>query len=153
MRFTICFLLAAFSVCAEFRAIEITVLGMDCVSCGTGLTTKLKRLRGVETVELMPEKNLVSLKLVSGNSVRIDRVRDEIKAVGFNPRDAQATVIGTASSDGVRMMFLPDASKEMFALSGLGIEPGAHVTVVAKLPVPATPQEIPQLVVVSAKRD
>ena len=153
MRFTLCFLLIAAAARAEFLVIDMTVLGMDCVSCVTGLTTKLKRLRGVETVAVLPEKNLVSLKLAVGNRIGIDRVRDDIKAVGFNPRDAVVTVTGSAALADGRMMFTPQGSTVEFQLTGHALEPAEQITLQARQPLPASPQAVPVLDVISAKRD
>ena len=142
----------AASASAEFRVIEMTVLGMDCVSCVTGLSTKLKKLRGVETVELLPEKNLVVVKLAAGNKIPIDRIRDDIKGVGFNPRDAVVTVTGNAAMADGKMTFTSQGSAVAFLLSGKAIEPGL-VTIEAKQPLPESRQETPKLEVISAKRD
>ena len=131
----------------------MTVTGMDCSSCVTGLSTKLQRLRGVEAVAVLAEKGLVTLKLAAGNKVQIDRVRDEIKAVGFNPRDARVTVTGRAVSTNGKMLFTPDGSTVAFVLSGAAVEPAELITIEGTQPVPATPQDALQIVVISAKRD
>ena len=87
-------LVAVLSLHAEILSISLTVSGMDCASCVTGLETKLKRLRGIQSVELKPAQNLLTLQLLEGNSIRLDRIRDEIKGVGFTPKEAVIVVRG-----------------------------------------------------------
>ena len=144
---------------AQFLTIDLTVEGMDCVSCVSGLDTKLKRLRGVESVTVDPAKNLVSLKLAAVNSVRIDRIRDDIKGVGFTPRKARITAIGKAVKEAGEVVFLLEATNQRHT-----IVPGAekfsavlhsgNLVLIEALQSPGpTPQDLPtiELIKVSSR--
>lgn len=135
-----------FSLRAEFISVQMTVSGMDCASCVTGLEARLKRLRGVKTVELKPEKNLLSLELLDGNTVRIDRIRDDIKGVGFAPKDAKIRARGRATKEHGIWIFMLEGSNQRFVLSfsesiEKQLSPGQIVTVDALQPLPASPTE------------
>ena len=133
----------------------MTVSGMDCASCVTGLEAKLKRLRGVKTVEVKPEKNLIALELLDGNTVRIDRIRDDIKGVGFTPRDANILARGRASKDQGIWTFILEGNNQRFALSPFSetiekqVNAGAIVTIKALQPLPASPTVDPVLAIQS----
>ena len=139
-------LMTIFSLRAEFISVQMTVSGMDCASCVTGLEARLKRLRGVKTVELKPEKNLLSLELLDGNTVRIDRIRDDIKGVGFAPKDAKIRARGRATKEHGIWIFMLEGSNQRFVLSfsesiEKQLSPGQIVTVDALQPLPASPTE------------
>ena len=144
-----------FSLRAELISVQMTVSGMDCASCVTGLEARLKRLRGVKTVELKPEKNLLSLELLDGNTVRIDRIRDDIKGVGFAPKDAKIRARGRATKEHGIWIFMLEGSNQRFVLSSFSesiekqLRPGQIVTVDALQPLPASPTEDPVLAIQS----
>lgn len=112
----------AFALHGEILSLNITISGMDCASCVTGLETKLKRMRGVQSAELKPEKNLAILQLSQGNTIRLERIRDEIKGVGFTPKEAVISALGRASQDQGIWSFTVEGTNQKFLLSPL--EPG-----------------------------
>ncbi len=147
--------MAILSLRAEFISVKMKVSGMDCASCVTGLEAKLKRLRGVKTVAVEPEKNLISLELLDGNSVRIDRIRDDIKGVGFTPKDAKIRARGRATKELGIWIFMLEGSNQRFLLSPFSeiiekqVNSGTIVTIEAVQPLPDSPSEDPVLTVQS----
>ena len=141
-----CFHLVAW---AQFLTIEMTVEGMDCVSCVSGLDTKLKRLRGVESVTVDAAKKLVALKLSTNNSIRIDRIRDDIKGVGFTPKRARFTAIGKVLVEAGEMLFVLESTNQRHSiLSGFEkfstlLHSGKPVLVEAFQSPGLTPQDLP----------
>ena len=144
-----------FTLRAEFLKVEMTVSGMDCASCVTGLEAKLKRLRGVTTVEMKPERNLISLQLLDGNTVRIERIRDEIKGIGYAPKDAKIQARGRALKEDGIWIFTLEGSNQRFTLSALTetiekqVASGAIVTIEALQPLSASPAVDPVLTIQS----
>ncbi len=84
----------AASASAEHLRIEIKVFGMDCATCAHGLTVAMKKLEGVETVDISLNKSAAELTLREGNRVTIDQLRTIIKRNGFTPKEAVVTTIG-----------------------------------------------------------
>ena len=83
----------AASANAEHLRIEIKVFGMDCATCAHGLTVAMKKLEGVETVDISLNKSAAQLTLREGNRVTIDQLRTIIKRNGFTPKEAVVTTI------------------------------------------------------------
>jgi copper chaperone CopZ len=93
--------LAAFAIAvaapasAEHLRIEIKVYGMDCATCAHGLTVAMKKLQGVETVDISLNKSAAELRLRTGNTVTVEQLRTIIKHNGFTPKEAIVTTIAT----------------------------------------------------------
>lgn len=81
---------------AEFRRIELEVRDMDCASCVVSLRNSLKKIKGVESADVSPERGNAILTLLPDNKISLDRVRDAIKGAGFTPRKATVIVRGKA---------------------------------------------------------
>ena len=79
---------------AELRRVEIAVAGLDCASCAGAMSAALKKLDGVESVDISAEKGTVDIKLAPGNALSVPRIRREIRSRGNEPREAQVTARG-----------------------------------------------------------
>src|SRR5258706_7376426 len=90
---------------AEFRRIELEVRDMDCASCIVSLRNSLKRVKGMESVDLAPEKGSAVMTLLPDNKISLDRVRDAIKGAGFTPRLATVIVRGKAITEAGKWEF------------------------------------------------
>ena len=129
----------------------MTVEGMDCVSCVSGLDAKLKRMRGVESVKVDAAKSLVSLKLTANNSVRMDRIRDDIKGIGFTPKRARITAIGRVfTEEGAKLFVIESTNQRHLIAPGSErfsslLNSGKPVLVEAFQSPGATPQDPPTL--------
>jgi cation transport ATPase len=80
---------------AEFLSIEQRFGGIVCGSCAESLQKSFSRLRGVESVQVNMEEGVARLTLRPGNRVRLEDIRDRIKAVGFTPAAAQVKAEGS----------------------------------------------------------
>jgi copper chaperone CopZ len=107
-----------FSASAEFRNIEQKFDGIDCASCASSLGSALKRVRGVESVEAKLEDGVVRIRLTPGNTVRIDRIRDAIKGVGFTPKEARVTVKGRPAKVEGKWLFQVEGFDQSYPLGG-----------------------------------
>jgi copper chaperone CopZ len=58
------------------------------------VSAALKRLNGVESVEVSLEKGTVDIKLAAGNELSLPRIRREIRSNGNETKDAQVTARG-----------------------------------------------------------
>ena len=136
---------------AQFLTIEMNVEGMDCVSCVSGLEAKLKRMRGVESVTVDAAKSLVSLKLAANNSVRMERIRDDIKAIGFTPKRARITAIGKVlTEDGAKLFVIESTNQRHSIAAGSEkfsslLNSGKPVLVEAFQSPGPSPQDLPTL--------
>jgi copper chaperone CopZ len=136
---------------AEFRRIEIEVRDMDCASCVTSLRNSLKRMRGVESTDVAPERSSLILTLAAENKIALDRVRDMIKGAGFTPRMATVIVRGKAITDqgkwefeleGVNQKYLLVASDEKLIGE---LQKGGVITIEATSPPLPDPRAQPSL--------
>jgi copper chaperone CopZ len=141
---------AAASANAEHLRIEIKVFGMDCATCAHGLTVAMKKLQGVETVDISLNKSAAQLTLREGNQVTIEQLRTIIKRNGFTPKEAVVTTIGLPSrkSGGVTLEIRGQPST-------LAIAPGSTPAAVKALTEAAARVAAPHVVsgTVSQKAD
>jgi copper chaperone CopZ len=54
----------------------------------------VKRIDGVESVDVSLKEGAATVKLKPGNHVTVDEVRDAIRKNGFTPKDADVTIAG-----------------------------------------------------------
>jgi copper chaperone CopZ len=87
-------LLAPSAAIAELRQVDVTVTGLDCVSCARALNAALKKLEGVHSVELSAEKGSVDIRLTAENKITLPQLRRTIRSFGNEPTDAKVTANG-----------------------------------------------------------
>ncbi len=90
---------------AEYRRIELKVLGMDCATCAHGVRVAMQKLDGVATVELSLERAQAEVGLEPDNRLSLDQFRQVVKRNGFEPKQAAVTAIGTVRDAGGRLVF------------------------------------------------
>jgi len=90
---------------AEYRRIELKILGMDCATCAHGVRVAMQKLDGVATVELSLERAQAEVGLKPDNRLTLDQFRQVVKRNGFEPKQAVVTAIGTVREAGGRMVF------------------------------------------------
>lgn len=76
-------------VSAELRHVQITVTGLDCASCARAMIASVRKLEGVESVEVSPEKGLVEIALKADNTVTLPQLRRTIRSNGNETKHAQ----------------------------------------------------------------
>ena len=83
-----CGLLAgALPVPAEQHGLVIRVDGMACSFCAYGLEKKLKRMEGVENLDVDLEAGEVKVFLKPGATVSEEALRRVVVEAGFSPRE------------------------------------------------------------------
>ena len=96
---------------AELRQVRLTAPGMDCASCARAMSNAVKKLDGVESVDLTVEKSSVEIRLRADNRVTLERIRREMRAFGYQTKDAEITARGTiADRDGAPVLDLLNGS-------------------------------------------
>jgi copper chaperone CopZ len=98
-------LLIPAQVRAEYRRIELKILGMDCAICAHGVRVAFQKVDGVESVELSLERAQADIRLRKDNIASLDRFRRIVKANGFEPRQATVTALGTVREVGGKLAF------------------------------------------------
>ncbi|MBX5494582.1 MAG: heavy-metal-associated domain-containing protein [Bryobacteraceae bacterium] len=92
-------LLLGSSLRGEFLSVEMQFGGLDCPSCRDSLESTFRRIRGVEDVQVARDRQVIRLQLKEGNRVRLERLRDALKGLGYTPGEATVEVRGKASGD------------------------------------------------------
>jgi hypothetical protein len=64
----------------------------------------MKRLDGAESVDVSLQRASAAIRLRQGNQVRLEQLRDVIKANGFTPKDISVVAIGRARSMSGRLV-------------------------------------------------
>jgi copper chaperone CopZ len=115
---------------AELLRAEFTLPGMDCAYCNGAMSGAVKKIDGVESVELVPEKSAAVIRLKAGNKVTLAQLRRIIKSVGYDAKDATITARGRFAEAGTRFDLLngtvlplatarPDAADAVVEVTGV----------------------------------
>jgi copper chaperone CopZ len=80
---------------AEMRRVRLSVAGMDCAICAHSLVIVMKKVEGVESVDVSLERASMDIQLRPGNRVTLGQLRQIVKNTGFTAKDASVTAIGT----------------------------------------------------------
>ncbi len=88
---------AAFSLegAAEVQGIELQVDGLTCPFCSLGLEKKLKRVKGVEGVQVHMKQGITEVQSKPEEAPDLAAIRKAVKEAGFTLRDFRLTVIGS----------------------------------------------------------
>jgi len=125
---------------AEFLLIEQGAAALDCASCTQSLDTGLRKMKGVEAVEIDQAASMIRVVLQPGNRVRLEAFRDLLKRIGFTPTAARVRVRGKASQD----EFQVDGLDQKYRLSK-PVPAGEMLVVDGVVPVPPDPRAPPVL--------
>ncbi len=79
-RLLVALLIAGFCFGTE---IVMRVDGLACAFCAYGLEKKLKKLEGVESVDISLNRGLVRIKLKEGYTLEEEKLRKIVKESGF----------------------------------------------------------------------
>jgi copper chaperone CopZ len=85
---------------AELRTIKFKLAGMDCAYCNGAMDRAIKKLEGVESIELLPEKGTAEIRLKADNKITLRDLRRIIKSTGYTPGDAEITARGRIAGAG-----------------------------------------------------
>jgi cation transport ATPase len=121
---------------AEFRFVEFTLAGVDCAQCFESLPGRMKRTRGVESVELDTAKSTVAVKLAAGNRVRIELLADAIRQDGTKIRQIRLEATGAVALEGGRLSFTPAGLAQSYLVEGARAAESATIEGVIREPGP-----------------
>jgi copper chaperone CopZ len=93
-------LLVPTSADAELRRAEFKLPGMDCAYCNGAMSTAVKKLEGVESVELDAAKGSAVIRLKADNKITLQQLRRVIKSVGYDAKNADITARGRVGDGG-----------------------------------------------------
>lgn len=103
---------------AQVEAAAVKLDGLSCPFCAYGLEKKLKKIEGVEKVEIKVDQATAELVVKKGKALSIDEVEKAVKDGGFTPRELSLTVTGRlAERDGRTVLTIPE-SEEIFLVEG-----------------------------------
>ncbi len=103
---------------AEFRLVEFTLGSVDCAQCFESLPSRMKRTRGVESVDLNAPKAMVTVRLAAGNRTRIELLADAIKQDGTKIKLIRVEATGAILRDGDKLTFTPSGLSQSYAIEG-----------------------------------
>jgi copper chaperone CopZ len=116
LRLAILLLAAVVSAHAEFRRVEVEFEGTGCASCAESLPERLKRVRGVERVEVDLERNRVTIQLESGNKTRLAPLFSRITQDGTKIRRVETVARGKIAQQGAELVLQPGGLTETYRL-------------------------------------
>src|SRR5688500_15117467 len=79
---------------AELRRAEFKLEGMDCAYCNGAMSAAVRKLDGVESVELVADKGTAVIRLKPDNKITLPQLRRVIKSVGYEAKAAEITARG-----------------------------------------------------------
>src|SRR4051812_10908667 len=129
-------------LCAEFLHVELSVGGLDCISCAQSVDRILKRIKGVDTASFRTQDSVAVLDLKAGNTVSLDQIRDAVKGIGYTPKAARIVARGEARRQDSKWLFrLASAGAEypLELAKGQEIEAGVTAIVEGSIADPAAP--------------
>jgi copper chaperone CopZ len=103
---------------AELLRVDQSFGGLECASCVDAIAKGIQRLRGVESAQVDAKAGAVHVVLREGNRVKIEAIRDAIKATGFTPGDAAIQARGRIG-DG---KFVIEGTQQAFEIQPPGSE-------------------------------
>jgi len=85
--------------------------------CAHAVSVSIKRIPGVQSVNVSLNKGLVSIALVPGNTVRMEHIRKVILDDAFTPKDANVVAVGKLVSEKGKTQFVVAGTNETFPVA------------------------------------
>ena len=111
---------------AQYKRIELKILGMDCAICAHGVKVAVQKVDGVESVRLSLERAEADIRLKPENRVSLDQFRRIVKGNGFDPRDAKVTLNGSVRKNGATLTCEVPGTTAPLLISTDGSAPAAY---------------------------
>jgi len=118
---------------AELTRIEMKIAGMDCATCAHGVSVAIRKLLGVDAVDVSLDRGLALIQLRRGNRVTLQELRQLVKHTGFASREATVTVIGELQPDPGGAALSVTGPGTMLTLIADTARPNAYKTVRERL--------------------
>lgn len=84
---------------AQVRQATVDVAGMACPFCAYGLEKRLRKVEGVDSVEVELKEGRATLNVGEGSSIDLPAVVEAVHEAGFTPGRLEATAEGTIRFD------------------------------------------------------
>jgi len=81
------------------------------------VSVAIKKIPGVQSVNVSLNQGLVSIKLAPGNTVKLEQVRKAILNDAFTPKDAKVAAVGELISQGGKLLFKIGGTNETFPVA------------------------------------
>ena len=117
---------------AELRRAEFKLAGMDCAYCNGAMSTAIRKLDGVESVELIGAKGAVVIRLKADNTITLQQLRRVIKSVGYEAKDADITARGRLAADGKTFDLLNGSILQVAGSTAAGSDAAVDATGVVR---------------------
>lgn len=99
---------------AQVETAAVKLDGLSCAFCAYGLEKRLKKVEGVEKLEIQVDQGTANLTVKKGKALPIEAVEKAVKDGGFTPREVSLTVMGRLTErNGRAVLTVPD-SEEIF---------------------------------------
>ena len=79
---------------AQLTKVDQEVFGMDCAPCAYGLERGLKKMDGLESVQVSLNDGKAYINLTSDNQLTLQKIQQEVKTNGFSARAAEVVLLG-----------------------------------------------------------
>lgn len=119
-------LVAAFSLDAEFLRVEVAFQDTGCVSCIASLEGRLGRVRGMEKVEIDPDRGVVIMHLAPKNRVRLTPLLARITQGGTKILATKVEARGVIESLQQGLAFTPTGLNQTYRLALEGEAEGTN---------------------------
>lgn len=99
---------------AEFLQLDLSIFGMDCMTCAYAVRGALKKLPGVESVDVSLNKGLATMRLKPGNTLQVPAVWEAVRRNGFTPRETRVVVRGDVVAGGSTLQLKVSGTSEPY---------------------------------------
>ena len=120
------FMMSPATAHAQYKTIELKILGMDCATCAHGVKVAVQKVDGVESVELSLERAEADIRLKPENRVSLDHFRRIVKGNGFEPREAKINASGAVRNAGGKLTFEVPGTAAPLVISSNGSVPAVY---------------------------
>lgn len=80
---------------AQIEAASVVVDGMSCPFCAFGVEKRLKKVEGVELVDIDMDTGLSSMRAAAGGSIDVAAIPRAVRKAGFTAGRVEVTALGT----------------------------------------------------------
>jgi hypothetical protein len=124
------------------------------------VSVSIKRIEGVESVNISLNRGLAEIRLHPRNTVRVEQILRAVTNNGFTPKEARISAVGTVLSREDKLRFQASGSNQNFDLLmqnaakdlNDAVRKEIGRTAVVEGIIPISKDRIPQAIVVSAIR-
>jgi copper chaperone CopZ len=96
------------------------------MTCAHVVDVALKKVAGVDTVEVSLNKGLATVNLKPGNTVSVPQLWELIHKNGYTPKATEVSVRGELTTAGGRLQLKVTGTKDVLTLSAEAQKPGGY---------------------------